>query len=66
MLTTTSHGSVLLRADDPLIDMSYITSFTGMTDKGFYKLISEDHFSHFIKPGRTSRRYKSEVSQYIQ
>lgn len=33
MLTTTSHDSVLLRADDPLIDMNYITSFTGMTDK---------------------------------
>ncbi|HIA3424007.1 TPA: transcriptional regulator, partial [Escherichia coli] len=27
MLTTTSHDSVLLRADDPLIEMSYITSF---------------------------------------
>ncbi|HIC8382573.1 TPA: transcriptional regulator, partial [Escherichia coli] len=27
MLTTTSHDSVLLRADDPLIDMNYITSF---------------------------------------
>ncbi|MGT5465363.1 transcriptional regulator, partial [Escherichia coli] len=23
MLTTTSHDSVLLRADDPLIDMNY-------------------------------------------
>ncbi len=44
MLTTTSHDSVLLRADDPLIDMNYITSFTGMTDKWFYKLISEGHF----------------------
>ncbi|ENY6517775.1 transcriptional regulator, partial [Escherichia coli] len=27
MLTTTSHDSVWLRADDPLIDMNYITSF---------------------------------------
>ena len=33
MLTTTSHDSVLLRFDDPLLDMNYITSFTGMTDK---------------------------------
>ncbi len=34
MLTTiTSHDSVLLRSDDPLLDMNYITSFTGMTDK---------------------------------
>ncbi len=45
MLTSmTGHDSVLLRADDPLIDMNYITSFTGMTDKWFYKLISEGHF----------------------
>ncbi|EGF7427881.1 transcriptional regulator, partial [Escherichia coli] len=35
MSTTTSHDSVWLRADDPLIDMSFITSFTGMTDKWF-------------------------------
>lgn len=31
MLTTTSHDSVFLRADNSLIDMNYITSFTGMT-----------------------------------
>ncbi|EFS2960000.1 TPA: helix-turn-helix transcriptional regulator, partial [Escherichia coli] len=50
MLTSmTGHDSVLLRADDPLIDMNYITSFTGMTDKWFYKLISEGHFPKPIK-----------------
>ncbi|HFO4638451.1 TPA: AlpA family transcriptional regulator, partial [Escherichia coli] len=27
MLTTTSHDSVFLRADNSLIDMNYITSF---------------------------------------
>ncbi|MHC6314698.1 helix-turn-helix transcriptional regulator [Escherichia coli] len=56
MLTTTSHDSVLLRADDPLIDMNYITSFTGMTDKWFYKLISEGHFPKPIKLGRSTER----------
>lgn len=62
MLTSmTGHDSVLLRADDPLIDMNYITSFTGMTDKWFYKLISEGHFPKPIKLGRSSRWYKSEV-----
>lgn len=66
MLATTSHDSVLLRADALLIDMNYITSFTGMTDKGFYMLISEDHFSKPIKLGRSSRRYKSEVEQWMQ
>lgn len=55
MLTTTSHDSVWLRADDPLIDMNYITSFTGMTDKWFYRLISEGHFPKPIKLGRSSR-----------
>lgn len=66
MLTTISHDSVLLRADDPLIDMNYITSFTGMTDKWFYKLISEGYFPKPIKLGRSSRWYKSEVEQWMQ
>ncbi|MDU7660664.1 MAG: AlpA family transcriptional regulator [Escherichia coli] len=66
MLTSiTGHDSVLLRADDPLIDMNYITSFTGMTDKWFYKLISEGHFPKPIKLGRSSRWYKSEVEQWL-
>lgn len=63
MLTTTSHDSVLLRADAPLSD---ITSFTGMTDKWFYKLISEGHFPKPIRLGRSSRWYKSEVEQWMQ
>ena len=66
MLTTTSHDSVFLRADNSLIDMNYITSFTGMTDKWFYKLISEGHFPKPIKLGRSSRWYKSEVEQWMQ
>jgi len=66
MLTSIAgHDSVLLRTDDPLIDMNYITSFTGMTDKWFYKLISEGHFPKPIKLGR-SRWYKSEVEQWMQ
>ena len=67
MLTSiTGHDSVLLRADDPLIDMNYITSFTGMTDKWFYKLISEGHFPKPIKLGRSSRWLKSEVEAWLQ
>ena len=67
MLTSiTGHDSVLLRAEDPLIDMNYITSFTGMTDKWFYKLISEGHFPKPIKLGRSSRWYKREVEQGMQ
>ncbi|EID2634185.1 helix-turn-helix transcriptional regulator [Escherichia coli] len=63
MTSITGHDSVLLRADDPLID---ITSFTGMTDKWFYRLISEGHFPEPIKLGRSSRWYKSEVEQWMQ
>ena len=67
MLTSmTGHDCVLLRADDPLIDMNYITSFTGMTDKWFYRLISEGYFPKPIKLGRSSRWYKSEVEQWMQ
>ena len=64
--TTTSHDSVWLRADDPLINMSFITSFTGMTDKWFYQLISDGHFPKPIKLGRSSRWYRSEVEQWMQ
>ncbi|MFN2091870.1 helix-turn-helix transcriptional regulator, partial [Escherichia coli] len=39
---------------------------TGMTDKWFYKLISEGHFPKPIKLGRSSRWYKSEVEQWMQ
>ena len=65
MLTTTSHDSVLLRADDPLIDMNYITSFTGMTDKWFYKLISEGHFPKPIKLGRSIHCFTSLLYQRL-
>ena len=39
----------LLSAQDPLIDMTFITTFTGMTDKWFYKLIGDGLFPKPIK-----------------
>ena len=67
MLTSiTGHDSVLLHTDDPLIDMNYITSFTGMTDKWFYKLIKEKKFPKPIKLGRASRWFKSEVEKWLK
>lgn len=36
------------------------------SDKGFYRLISEGHFPEPIKPGRSSRGYRSEVEQWMQ
>ncbi|EJH8886796.1 AlpA family transcriptional regulator, partial [Salmonella enterica] len=38
-MNNSSHQASLLSTDDPLIDMAFITTCTGMTDKWFYKLI---------------------------
>lgn len=35
----TTATNPILCAEDPLIDMVYITTYTSMTDKWFYKLI---------------------------
>ncbi|EHT9908224.1 TPA: AlpA family transcriptional regulator [Klebsiella oxytoca] len=63
-MTTTS--SLILRPEDPLIDMTFITTYTGMTDKWFYKLIRDGRFPKPIKLGRSSRWYKSEVQNWMQ
>ncbi|ENK0987335.1 AlpA family transcriptional regulator, partial [Salmonella enterica] len=39
-----THSTTLLSSEDPLIDMTFITKYTGMTDKWFYKLIQEGLF----------------------
>lgn len=62
--STTS--TTLLCAEDPLIDMTFITTFTGMTDKWFYKLIGDGLFPKPIKLGRSSRWYKSEVESWMR
>ena len=66
--TNNTHSSttVLLSAEDPLIDMAYITKHTRMTDKWFYKLIQDGRFPKPIKLGRSSRWYKSEVQSWMQ
>ncbi|WP_320711081.1 helix-turn-helix transcriptional regulator [Enterobacter asburiae] len=56
----------LLSAQDPLIDMTYITTYTGMTDKWFYKLIGDGLFPKPIKLGRSSRWFKSEVESWMR
>lgn len=64
--TNNTHATVLLCAEDPLIDMAYITTYTGMTDKWFYQLISDGKFPKPIKLGRSSRWYKSDVETWMQ
>lgn len=51
--------------EDKLVDMTFITSFTGLTDKWFYKLISEGKFPKPIKLGRSSRWLYSEVHTWV-
>lgn len=71
MMTPTTNNThtgtaVLLSAEDPLIDMAFITTCTGMTDKWFYQLISDGKFPKPIKLGRSSRWYKSDVETWMQ
>ncbi|EJY3577502.1 AlpA family phage regulatory protein [Salmonella enterica] len=63
-MDTRNNNSRLL--DDEMVDMKFITEFTGLTDKWFYKLISEGKFPEPIKLGRSSRWLQSEVEKWVQ
>lgn len=52
--------------DDELVDMKFITQFTKLTDKWFYKLIKDGQFPKPIKLGRSSRWYKHEVEIWLK
>ncbi|EMV2013547.1 helix-turn-helix transcriptional regulator [Proteus mirabilis] len=52
--------------NDQFVDMKFITQFTGLTDKWFYKLIQDGEFPKPIKLGRSSRWLKSEVEHWLQ
>lgn len=66
MTTMKNENASLLERNNPLIDMVFITEYTGMTDKWFYKLISEGKFPKPIKLGRSSRWKRSEVENWMQ
>lgn len=51
---------------DQMVDMKFITEFTGLTDKWFYKLIKDKEFPKPIKLGRSSRWFKSEVEKWLK
>jgi len=52
--------------NDKLVDMVFITEFSGLSDKWFYKLISEGKFPKPIKLGRSSRWKESEVKSWLE
>ncbi|OJB80743.1 Rha family transcriptional regulator [Yersinia ruckeri] len=52
--------------NDQLIDITFITTYTVMPDKGFYKLIQDGIFPKSIKLGRSSRWLQSEVESWMQ
>ncbi|MEM8329835.1 AlpA family transcriptional regulator [Morganella morganii] len=62
-INTTTSSSLL---DEPLVDMKFITKFTGLTDKWFYKLIQDGQFPKPIKFGSSSRWFRSEVDAWLQ
>lgn len=62
-MTIINNNTSLL--DDKMVDMKFITEFTGLTDKWFYKLISEGQFPKPIKLGRSSRWMQSEVEVWV-
>lgn len=51
--------------EDQMVDMTFITSYSGMTDKWFYKLIQHGEFPKPIKLGRSSRWLRSEVEFWV-
>lgn len=63
-MTTQNYNASLL--NDQLVDMTFITNYTDMTDKWFYKLIKDGEFPKPIKLGRSSRWLQSEVESWMQ
>ncbi|EJG2192137.1 TPA: AlpA family phage regulatory protein [Klebsiella oxytoca] len=62
-MTTQNNNSSLL--NDKMVDMKFITEFTGLTDKWFYKLIQDGNFPKPIKLGRSSRWMQSELENWV-
>lgn len=52
--------------NDQMVDMKFITAFTGLTDKWFYQLMKNGEFPKPVKLGRASRWFKSEVENWVQ
>ncbi|QIP57518.1 helix-turn-helix transcriptional regulator [Hafnia alvei] len=62
-MNTTQPESLL---SDQMVDMKFITTLTGLTDKWFYKQMKNGQFPQPVKLGRSSRWLKSELELWIQ
>ncbi|WP_447868303.1 helix-turn-helix transcriptional regulator [Rahnella aceris] len=62
-MTDTTTRSLL---SDKMVDMVFITEYTGCSEKWFYKLIQDGFFPKPIKLGRSSRWLKSEVEDWVK
>ncbi|MGB6007771.1 helix-turn-helix transcriptional regulator [Castellaniella sp.] len=62
-ITPTSNRKPLI--EDQFVSMGFVTKYTGLTDKWFYKLIQEGKFPPPVKFGRRSRWLKSELEAWI-
>lgn len=51
--------------NDKMVDMVFITTYTGLSDKWFYQLIQDGKFPKPIKLGRSSRWLKSEIEAWV-
>ena len=51
--------------EDQFVDMTFITSLTGLTDKWYYKIIKDGLFPKPVKLWRSSRWLKSEVEAWF-
>lgn len=51
--------------NDKMMSLAEIVAFTGLSDKWFYKLISQGKFPKPIKLGSCSRWLQSEVIEWL-
>lgn len=63
---TPSTTNAFTLIEDQFVDMAFMTRFTGLTDKWFYKLIQEGKFPRPVKFGRSSRWLRSELEAWVQ
>ncbi|AVX36249.1 helix-turn-helix transcriptional regulator [Yersinia massiliensis] len=52
--------------NDKFVDMVFITTLIGLSDKWFYKMAQEGKFPKPVKFGRSSRWIEREVKEWLE